>query len=78
MDDSIGFLVYLFGRVIPYLLKESAVALWELGPAKLFLGVMILLGVTKSLEIAFWLLRRLWLPATALLVVGGVALGMHS
>lgn len=78
MDDSIGFLVYIFGRVIPYLLRESAVALWELGPAKLFLGMMILLGIIKGLEIAFWLLRRLWLPTTALLVIGGVALAMHS
>ena len=78
MDDSIGFVMNLYERVLPYLLRETASAVWELGPAKLFLGVMALLGAIKGLEIAWWLARRLWLPATALLVVGGVALAMHS
>lgn len=78
MDDGIGFVVYLFERVIPYLLRELAGALWELGPVTLFLAVMVLLGVIKGLEIAFWLLRRLWLPLAALLAVSGVALATHS
>lgn len=78
MDDSIGFVVYLFERVIPYLLRELAGALWELGPVTLFLAVMVLLGVIKAAEIAFWLLRRLWLPLATLLAASGVALAMHS
>ncbi len=45
----------LYERVLPYLLRETASAVWELGPAKLFLGVMALLGAIKGLEIAWWL-----------------------
>lgn len=77
MDDSIGFVMNLYERVLPYLLRETASAVWELGPAKLFLAVMVFLGVIKGLEIGLWLLRRLWLPLTALLVVGAVAFATH-
>ncbi len=78
MDDSIGFLMYFFARVIPYLLQESAVLLWELVPPRLLFVGVIVLGIIKGLEITFWLLHRLWIPATALLAAGGVALAMRS
>ena len=78
MNDSIGFVMNLYERVLPYLLRETASAVWELGPVKLFLAVMVFLGVTKGLEIGLWLLRRLWLPLTALLAVSIVAFATHS
>ncbi len=77
MDDSIGFVINLYERVLPYLLRETASAVWEVGPAKMFLAVMAFLGVIKGLEIGLWLLRRLWLPLTGLLVVGAVAFATH-
>ncbi len=78
MNDSIGFVMNLYERVLPYILRETASAVWELGPAKLFLAVMVFLGVIKGLEIGLWLLRRLWLPLTALLAVSIVAFASHS
>ncbi|MEE8163184.1 MAG: hypothetical protein V3T92_04110 [Anaerolineae bacterium] len=78
MNDSIGFVMNLYERVLPYLLRETASAVWELGPVKLFLAVMVFLGVIKGLEIGLWLLRRLWLPLTALLAVSLVAFATHS
>ncbi len=78
MNDSIGFVMNLYERVLPYLLRETASAVWELGPVKLFLAVIVILGVIKGLEIGLWLLRRLWLPLTALLAVSIVALATHS
>ncbi len=78
MNDSIGFVMNLYERVLPYLLRETASAAWELGPAKLFLAVMVFLGAMKGLEIGLWLLRRLWLPLTALLAVSIVAFATNS
>ncbi len=78
MDDSIGFVMNLYERILPYLLRETASAVWELGPVKLFLAVMVFLGVMKGLEIGLWLLRRIWLPLTALLGVSIVAFATHS
>ena len=78
MNDSIGFVMNLYERVLPYLLRETASAVWELGPVKLFLAVMVFLGVIKGLEIGLWMLRRLWLPFTALLAVSIVAFATHS
>lgn len=78
MNDSIGFVMNLYERVLPYLLRETASAVWELGPVKLFLAVMVFLGVIKGLEIGLWLLRRLWIPLTALLAVSIVAFATHS
>ncbi len=78
MNDSIGFVMNLYERVLPYLLREAASAVWELGPVKLFLAVMVFLGVIKGLEIGLWLLRRLWLPLTALLAVSIVAFATYS
>ncbi len=77
MDDSIGFVINLYERVLPYLLRETASAVWGLGAAKLFLAVMVFLGVIKGVEIGLRLLRRLWLPITGLLVVGAVAFATH-
>ena len=78
MDDSIGFVVYVYERVLPYLAQELASAVWELGPAKLSLAFVMLLGVIKGLEITFWLLRRLWLPLAAMLTLGGLTLALRS
>ena len=78
MNDSVGFVLYLYERVLPYLLRELVNALWELRPLLLFLSVAVLLGVIKGLEILFWLLRRLWLPLAALLGISGLALAMYS
>ncbi len=77
MDDSIGFVMNLYERVLPYLLRETASAVWELWPVKLFLAVMVILGVIKGLEIVLWLLPWLWLPLTALLAVSIVAFATH-
>ena len=78
MNDSVGFVLYLYERDLPYLLRELVNALWELRPLLLFLSVAVLLGVIKGLEILFWLLRRLWLPLAALLGISGLALAMYS
>ena len=77
MNDSIGFVMNLYERVLPYVLRETASAVWELGPVKLFLAVMVFLGAIKGLEIGLSLLRRLWLPLMAMLVVGAVAFATH-
>ncbi len=78
MEESIGFVMNLYERVLLYLLRETASAVWGLGPVKLLLGMVVLLGTIKALEIALWLLQRLWVPLAGLLAIGAVALATRA
>lgn len=78
MEESIAFTLYLFERVLPYLVGEFVRTLWSLGPVKLLLGMTVLLGTIKALEIALWLLQRLWVPLAGLLAIGAVALATRA
>ncbi len=58
--DGIGFVAYLFDRVLPYLLWSigdavTNVVVWRLG-----LAIAALLGAIKAVELVVQALRRLW------------------
>ena len=72
----VAWTIYVLVEVIPYLVRESARALWG-NLLWMVLAALVTLCVWKVLDLVFWVVRKAWvvvLVGAVLAVAGGVVL----